>query len=225
MRIARGQLIGGVPAIKVRDALLRHNWVNAEAIVRRCRVNEDVAKNVISELLRLDYIEANDDGYGLTEAGAQFTNATASAPIQREKADRIVRELVQRAKIVNRGSFAFKVLSVVVFGSYLDDAATIGDVDIATELAPTHKDKKKQEKLEKLRLDTALEEGRRFGNFLDQLYWPEHEVQLLLKARVAGLSLHPFDELPGLRARNQTLKYRVLIGDVREITRKMALSP
>jgi predicted transcriptional regulator/predicted nucleotidyltransferase len=220
MRITRGQLIGAVPAIKVRDALLRHNWVSAEAFVRRCGVDEDVANTVISELLRLDYIKAGDNGYQLTDAGGRFTNATASPMIRRDKAERIVAELVQRARTINRGDFAFKVHSIVTFGSYLEDKTAIGDVDIAVELVPKRRGKA-QDKLEALRRSVAQEAGRRFGNIVADLFWPEHEVQLLLKARVAGLSLHPFDELPRLRAKNQALKYHVLMGDKRKIALKI----
>jgi hypothetical protein len=44
------------------------------------------------------------------------------------------------------------------------------------------------------RIRHAMRDGHRFGNFVEALFWPQHEVQRFLKGRSRGLSLHSPDD-------------------------------
>ena len=64
------------------------------------------------------------------------------APINREKADRIMQEFLKRVEEVNRDdSYPYRVSKLVLFGSYLNpEQMDLGDIDIAFELEPKIKD-------------------------------------------------------------------------------------
>jgi hypothetical protein len=57
--------------------------------------------------------------------------------INRAKADRLVAELLQRATDVNRrGELTHHIASIHVFGSYLTDSDSLGDIDIDITIDP-----------------------------------------------------------------------------------------
>jgi predicted nucleotidyltransferase len=78
---------------------------------------------------------------------------------------------------------------VVLFGSYIRDAETVNDIDIAVELAPKIDDIELRIKLYAQRRRKCK---RRFRNLTDYLGWPMQEVWLYLKSRSRALSLHDF---------------------------------
>lgn len=195
MRLNKGEMIGGRPALKVRDQL---------------RASRDLPKEVQNALVDLGYITLDKEGhYEITDRGMTFTNASAAPPIPRARADMIVEEMLQRAHQINRNNFAFKVDALVVFGSYVSESPTVNDVDVAFRLRPIMSGAE-QDKLENER--RKLAEGRS-GSFIDRLFWPKHEVRLKLKARVRGLSLHAIDDFEKLLRKNDGLAYKVLLGN------------
>jgi hypothetical protein len=78
---------------------------------------------------------------------------------------------------------------VVLFGSYIQDVETVNDIDIAIQLAPKIKNRKRREKLYAQR---RQESKRNFGTQTAYLGWPMQEVWLFLKSRSHVLSLHDF---------------------------------
>src|SRR6266550_1979535 len=61
--------------------------------------------------------------YELTDEGMRFAQATAAGPLSRATAERKLREFMARVEQVNESDeFAFRVVRVVLFGSYLTDA-------------------------------------------------------------------------------------------------------
>lgn len=85
--------------------------------------------------------------------------------------------------------FLYRVASVKVFGSYLSDQQVLGDLDVGIKLV------RKVEGEEflawnKKRISIALKGGRRFSNYIDEIYWPFREVMLHLNTKKKGLSLH-----------------------------------
>jgi len=108
---------------------------------------------------------------------------------------------------------AYSVESVVVFGSYLTDRTKLNDLDIGVELTRRGKEKATDEKLQKERIARAFACGRRFGNLVEELFWPRTEVLLILKNRSRVISFCEWESLfqmPGLR-------YRVLHGNSERI--------
>ena len=129
--------------------------------------------------------------YELTDEGMRFAQATAAGPLSRATAERKLREFMARVEQVNESDeFAFRVVRVVLFGSYLTDAERVNDIDLAIELVPRWDGfnvgiqyRKEQERV-------RLAPRHRTRNALAVEQWPWREVLLFLKARSRGFSFH-----------------------------------
>jgi predicted nucleotidyltransferase/aryl carrier-like protein len=139
--------------------------------------------------------------YALGEYGTRFTLARMLKRIDRAKVDDIIAELLKRVTQINANpELCYFVNEIRLFGSAMNgDADSFGDVDIAYDLGrrkrpPQYKDwhdwAHKRWKLA----------GRSNLNFMQQLYYAEHEVLRLLKERNQYLSIHNFDDLVGIGA-------------------------
>ncbi len=162
---------------------------------------------LIGKLECQGYIErtgkAPEPGWHVTELGSRFANATAARPMSRPTAERLVREFLARVEEVNRYTYyLYRVRKVVVFGSYLTDSPTLGDLDPAVTLEPREHDSDRLSAQENERIAHAVESGRHFSNFTDQLSWPQREALLHLKGRSGYIKIH--SDKDGILARTQT---------------------
>ena len=148
--------------------------------------------------------------YGTTIQGNALALAKAGKPVSRTSADRVLQEFLDRVKIVNqRSDLAYGVASVVVFGSYFTVRTTLNDLDIGVELTKKGENEATDEKLQEESMARAFANGRRFGNLVEELFWPRREVLLILKNRSRTISFCEWESpfrMPGLR-------YRVLLGN------------
>jgi hypothetical protein len=100
------------------------------------RVGIDIADELIREGLLA--VKKGRDGkpwYEFTDAAARLVNAKMIKRISRAKANLYVAELLQRADDINANpDLLYRVKRITAFGSYITDAADLGDIDIAVEL-------------------------------------------------------------------------------------------
>ena len=89
-----------------------------------------------------------------------------------------------------RGGLLSGHYGVIVFGSYLAESPTLGDVDLAVSLESKEPDKARRREKENARIVQAAEAGRSFSNFTDQIFWPQREVFLKLKGRSRTIKIH-----------------------------------
>lgn len=116
--------------------------------------------------------------------------ASASAPLQRSTAERLLIEFLERVEQVrDEPKWLVKVKTAVLFGSFLGDSATLGDIDIALTMRPAYEDKRRQEAAETEYREAATKAGRRFSNHVEYIFWPENEVKRFLRSR-RRVSLH-----------------------------------
>jgi predicted nucleotidyltransferase len=133
------------------------------------------------------------DTHALTPEGIRLCTKKLIPRISRAKADQLVAELLQRAAEINRrGELTECVASIYVFGSYLTDSDSLGDIDITIELERRHDDWEHHEAVNEARIKAS---GRDNLSFIDRLGFGEHEVQRLLKGRVRHLSVHSLSEV------------------------------
>jgi len=210
MRIRSTETIAGFPILRVRDCLgkLREadSW-GADALGHYLKASEGRIRPLLAELRGQAYIERVEDESGIrwrvTELGWRFANATAARPISRSTAERLVREFLTRVDEVNwNPHYLYRVSRVVVFGSYLTESSTLGDVDLAVTLEPKEPDREKRRHREDERISQAAASGRQFSTFLDQLAWPQCEVQLFLKGRSRYIKIH--SDSDGVLTRTRT---------------------
>ena len=116
--------------------------------------------------------------------------------ISRKTADRIVSEVVERAKQINASpypKFMHFVEKIAVFGSYLTDKEKLGDVDIAVKLKRRKEDKHPDplhDAYECIRLH-----NKRVPDFFQAVSFPETIVKQTLRNKSKALSIHQYYEL------------------------------
>ena len=120
-----------------------HTIIAACQVVRRRRVIRTIpavcradAADCISGLIANGFIEDSDERYKLTLKGNALSIARCTHRINKEKADKIFSDLIQRVhEINNDDTYLHKVSKLFLFGSYSDPSKEdFGDIDIAFKL-------------------------------------------------------------------------------------------
>jgi hypothetical protein len=152
--------------------------------------------------------------YETTIQGNALGMAKASRPVKRESAETVLTALMQRVKTVNdRQELAYRVESLVVFGSYLSDVKRMNDLDIAIELKPRCSEDAAWERLRQASMDRAQAAGRRFRNVVEHVGWPQFEVLAILKDRSRTISFCEWQSLFEM----ESFRYAVVFGDKERI--------
>ncbi|GLV55918.1 hypothetical protein KDH_27620 [Dictyobacter sp. S3.2.2.5] len=194
MRIKSSDVIAGQPAFAMRTFLkgMQGYIGTAETIAEHFHTDMATANQIMLALLHEEYIEPDrdQDHWHNSIKGNALVNATARKPITRTTADRLIAEFLARVGEINAGPYAYRITKVILFGSYLSEQPTLGDIDLSLVIEKRYPDPKQQEKLEKERIQAAHQQGKQFHTFLQQLFWPRQEVLQHLKHRSPSLSLH-----------------------------------
>jgi hypothetical protein len=115
--------------------------------------------------------------------------------ITRAKADHYVAELLQRADDINANpDLLYRVKRITAFGSYIADAADLGDIDIAVEL----EDKVPAGQRSEANRARAAASGQKHLSWNDELTFGEREVDRLLKNRNPYISLFDYSSFQRL---------------------------
>jgi len=232
MRINSKEILFDHPILRIREvvrhAMQQKLWGTTESeIIDKVAIillkSETVAKLVVKQLIQEDFLILNKtkcrDGYQYelteTEKGRRFGIATATPLISREKATKLLDELIERVKVINANNeLTYFVESIKVFGSYLSDKDTLGDLDIGVKLSRRYEnDKFIQQNQQRINLAKIM--GRHFSNYCEELGWPHREVMLMLKGRQRSLSLHDeeIDEVLKITETKLVYQYRGSITD------------
>jgi nucleotidyltransferase-like protein len=193
MRITSNQKIAGYPAVQIRQ--LMRKIINGSITSRKIRLvlrcSDSEADCVLNRLQDDGFIESVGGRLGLSTCGRALAMATAASPLRRATATRLVADLVRRAKVLNADdSWAYRVGTVVVFGSYVRGVDRPSDVDVACELRP-HWTADRQRAHESARREARPES---FRNISEWASWPRMEVFRFLRARARGLSIHELED-------------------------------
>jgi hypothetical protein len=202
MRINPKTTLFGHPALKIRDALkgLPNGSAEAWAPFRwdkhlpdadRCQRQE-----IEGRMLKAGFIErcphhlgkGDKAYYTLTERGMRLAGASARL-FRRKTAERVLNQVIDRARAINAGDYAYDVRCIVVFGSYLSGRPKVGDLDLAISLvrrAHPGKDWMQYSAHFRQRAPSGV-------SFLDELCWPEIEVWRFLKSRSHVVSIMSLD--------------------------------
>jgi len=210
MLINPKEILFGQPILKIREvirnAMHERLWGSSQAIITGKVANilkqpNSVAKQLIENLIQEDYLILKKEKIGTkfkyelteTENGRRFGIANATSPISRQKATQLLKELIERAKAINSNNeLVYFVERISVFGSYLSDKDTLGDLDVGVKLTARYADDNFTLHNQK-RIDFAKTIGKSFNSFMDEIFWPHKEVKLMLKNKQKGLSLHDLE--------------------------------
>lgn len=201
MRISRKETIANIPILKIRDFfdyLCKYNieTITLEIACEYLKIDETKANSLLKKLLEEEYIEMSSDNYKITLKGSALRNARCVYPINREKTDKIVADLMLRIEEININDYyLYRVSKILLFGSYINkEAVDFGDIDIAFELEKKIKDSEAFEKLNRQFVKKAKDRGKRFSSFIDEMFYSRHVVLLKLKNRNRYISLHEMED-------------------------------
>jgi predicted nucleotidyltransferase len=193
MRIQRDQEILAYPAVKIRQLMREtiRGRMTLQSAQRILKCPASSARRVIRDLEAEGFVESVYGRLEPSTKGRALAMARAGPPLRRETAERLITDIVNRARSVNRdGKWAYRVGTLVIFGSCVRGANRPNDVDIACELVPRF-DGEKQRLIEQVRRDARDQD---FRNLSQWASWPKVEVFRFLKGRARGLSIHELDD-------------------------------
>ena len=203
MRIKPNETLGNIPILQIRHFFqIYYRGFTLETLKDFFSLSLKDAKTIIDELLSGEYIINKTDelimgvgDYVLCKNGFMLCAARAIPPISREKADKYFNEFMERVHEVNNDDYyLWTIDKVYLFGSYLDKNKTdYGDIDIFILLKNKEPDYAKYTNLREKRIEELRKKGKHFKSFLDELNFPEYEIQLKLKNRCRYLSIQPYD--------------------------------
>jgi hypothetical protein len=202
MRINPQDTIAGLPVLTVRRFFrqsISGFWGRAH-VARRLNISEAQAEHIIQEFLMLELIKPagifeGEACWSCTAKAVTLASTSARRTMSRKAADRLIREVLERAVYVNRsGSFLYCVSKVLLFGSALTDTEEISDIDLAVALVPCEANEARFAALCEQRIREAHSQQRKFATYLDPLRWSQNEVLLFLKDRSAAIRMHSIDD-------------------------------
>ncbi|MEQ8279052.1 MAG: hypothetical protein RMA76_20230 [Deltaproteobacteria bacterium] len=162
---------------------------------------------VVKVLIAHGFAEVSSAGVRSTKLGNRLAASRLSKRLLRSTAERLMAEFMERLHAMNANDeFAYRVDKLVVFGSYLTDSPTLGDIDLGFDLEPRRADKDEHKAFCSARSMAAQEAGRHFPAFLDWLEWPRVEVCRALRGSCRYLSFHRLDEVKRLGCRTRRLE-------------------
>ena len=214
MRISKEEVIAGHPAVAVRKLLrgLQGDEFCVEYVVEDLGLSNRDSVKLLEDLVSLGYLCHTGDSrwpYKATLAGGALSLAKLGRGFSRQVAEKALAAFLERVEALNSDDqYAFRVKTVILFGSMLSDKDPVNDVDLMFDLEARLANRDAQRALEQDRIRKAEDSGRALTGFL-AYGWPWVEVQRFLKGRSPVLSLHGFDQITAF----PNLRYRVLRGD------------
>jgi predicted nucleotidyltransferase len=200
MKVSKSDTLAGFPLIKIRDLLrpYREGAITAENVETALGVTGGEATAVLRAMVDAGFIEPESEQrwghkegqFSITDAGSRLCVARFVKRITREKADTLVRQMLERVNEINgRDELIFRVKRVRAFGSYAGDAPEVGDIDLAVEWERRYPDRDIIEQL----LARADASGKSLNSYMARLNYGEVEVDRLLKGRSPYISIQRGD--------------------------------
>ena len=193
MRIHPDALVAGFPAKRIRELLRQSDeFLSCHAATKILGLDGNKARHLLDRLAQEGFIERNTDVpasqteqyWKRTLKGNALCKALFSKPVSRRTAEKKLSEFMNRVYQVNaEGRFLYTVRRVFLFGSFLTEAAFVGDLDLAVELERKEVDGQKYVEMALSRAREAAGNGRHFSSFVEMICFAEQEVKRFLKAR------------------------------------------
>ncbi|WKW51402.1 hypothetical protein [Rhodomicrobium lacus] len=219
MKLDRTTAIAGMPIKTVRDAIREMNrhdindqgW-SVETLAADMKISVTHAEWICETLREQGVLERKPQlqntlwhqrgrYYGMGETGTRFINASMLKRIDRVKVNKLIAELIERAKQINAdNNLCCFINEIRLFGSAMDEEAeSFGDIDICYVMA-RRKLPAEQNSWTDWNIARADLSSRRGMTFAEQLYYGEIEVRRILKDRSPYISLHDLNDVVGIGA-------------------------
>ena len=193
MRKKSSDLIFGIRADQLR-LFFKNTFIDEFTIdhfKEKMDLTKEEAENKITQMLdKKIIVKRKTPGppaqYRLLTKGLAIKNVKFIEPILREKADQLVKELIERIKVLNADDYYIMcVEELYVFGSYNSNSKDCGDIDLAFDL------KRKRHLTREEIVKLGHERAPKSFNFLNSFNWPiSEEPYRFLKNRNKYLNFH-----------------------------------
>lgn len=201
----------GRPLAEVRRVLRLDAGEGFDIEAARQRIADDdyAVRRFLADLVTDEWLVQDRADHWTVTAKAKELQFESRGRLTRPKADGLVGELLAKVRAVNADpKYAYKVDSVVLFGSYLSGRDRIGDIDVAVALRPRLQNREAQKALE----ETARSRGPRSRNIVERVYKPQREVRQVLKAKSSWLDVRDISELEEVLQQRSAVEYKVIYG-------------
>lgn len=201
MKFDLGATVGGRPLDAARDLLRSVESYTANRVADRLGMAEGEAEHYLQALVDAGYLTRMDfpaswpiATYEATGLGISLRKSTKAKRMSRGMAEGAVNALLKEAERINADPTLISwVDELDIFGSYLSDAADLGDVDVAVRLGR----RLPSEQWIAAGLERAGQAGSRH-DFATRAFWGDFEVWRMLKASSRRLDLQPKNDIVGL---------------------------
>ena len=224
--------IAGETGMRIRDILRRaHGAFREDWLTDKFQYDVRRSREIAKALEVGGYVRRDKEReqryhspfpwYAVTEKGRDITRASAAKRIKRETAKTELTEFLKRVHTVNASSkYMYSVERVAVFGSFLEHAERLGDVDIAVDLKSRVAMDASRKWVMVFR-QHARRSGRSFSTFEEEIDWPRQEVVLVLKSRKRSISIQSWYSFVEMD-KPKHFRYEVLLGDANEVKLELA---
>jgi len=212
MRVDKADHIAGVPATDLRRAFramrdenYRHLDDLRAALGAGLELTQAQAMTVAAQLIAEGYFDRGELGYALTERGLRLAASSTGKPIPRAKAEQLLVELLDRARVINQNDSWHRIGQIELFGSLLDPSReTVNDIDLLVTLEPRYETPADNNEL--IVLLNAYRRGRTGkdgGTLMQLLSFPSEELFKQLKAGKRAYQLLDAASQDELRSRTE----------------------
>jgi len=139
MRADDFDIPAGQPFRKVRDFLRAEREIfTPKSVVQHFGAditNELQAKGLIEPYVSPSGETISPDWFQVSSLGLRLANVRLIPRIPRAKAEKIVADMLARARAINdTPELLFLISKITVFGSFITDAKEVGDIDLLVEI-------------------------------------------------------------------------------------------
>jgi predicted transcriptional regulator len=100
MRISKKETINNIPVLRIRNffRLLHNDLFETDSLKEFLKINNNEVDELINNLLSQEFIQKNSKRYKLTLKGSALRAVRCVSPINKEKADKILQEFMNRVE-------------------------------------------------------------------------------------------------------------------------------
>ena len=189
----RNKEICGYNSSMVRDMFRKYlGGIEAPDIKDHMEISQEKSEELIEKLIAQKYLKPVPNERGWFEPShnlkyRKLMGATASRPINRKTADKLVKGLIERAKEINNSpNFLDKVTKLIIFGSYWSEEEKINDVDV---IAFTDRKIENYEEYSSKVFKLRKKDKKSYRNLTEELYYSYYKTIKYLKNRSTALKV------------------------------------